>query len=91
MDRVAAKHQLILVVFGSPYVLRDINIKNYPTILVAYENNELSMKATAKGLLGKTKIHGRLPVVVNQDLKEGEGIDVEAVNSGIECGTKVKN
>ncbi|ADQ82613.1 glycoside hydrolase family 3 domain protein [Riemerella anatipestifer ATCC 11845 = DSM 15868] len=91
LDRVAAKHQLILVVFGSPYALRDINIKNYPTILVAYENNELSMKATAKGLLGKTKIHGRLPVVVNQDLKEGEGIDVEAVNSGIECGTKVKN
>lgn len=36
------------------------------------------MKATASGILGQTKISGRLPVLVNDNLKFGMGMDVEA-------------
>lgn len=69
---------LILDVFGSPYALKDINISKVSTVLVSYENNDDSMKATANGLLGQTKISGRLPVLVNDNLKFGMGMDVEA-------------
>ncbi|GEN75132.1 glycoside hydrolase family 3 protein [Chryseobacterium hagamense] len=68
---------VILTVFGSPYALKDIDISKVPTVLVAYENNDDSMTATADALNGKTVIHGRLPVVVNDSLKPGMGIDLK--------------
>jgi hypothetical protein len=46
--------------------------------LVSYENNDDSMNATANALNGKTKISGRLPVLVNDKLKPGMGIDLKA-------------
>lgn len=69
-------HQVILTVFGSPYGLKDVSIEKLSTVLVAYENNDNAMKATANGLLGNRNIHGRLPVIVNQNLKAGTGIDL---------------
>ncbi|MNR64424.1 hypothetical protein D3C85_1870660 [compost metagenome] len=38
------------------------------------------MTATANGLLGQTKIWGRLPVLVNDNLKFGIGMDVDVKN-----------
>ncbi|WP_313598728.1 glycoside hydrolase family 3 protein [Epilithonimonas vandammei] len=74
-----SKNQNVLVdVFGSPYALKDIDISKISTVLVSYENNDDAMKATASGLLGQTKISGRLPVLVNDNLKFGLGMDVEA-------------
>lgn len=67
---------VILTVFGSPYALKDIDISKVPTVLVSYENNDDSMTATADALNGKTKIHGRLPVLVNEALKAGMGINL---------------
>jgi len=68
---------VILNVFGSPYALKDVDISKTSTVLVSYENNEDSMSATANALLGKTKIQGRLPVLVNEHLKFGMGMDLE--------------
>ncbi len=68
---------VILTVFGSPYALKDIDISKVPTVLVAYENNDDSMTATSDALNGKTVIHGRLPVVVNDSLQPGMGIDLK--------------
>jgi beta-N-acetylhexosaminidase len=67
---------IILNVFGSAYALKDIDISKVSTVLVAYENNDDSMAATANALNGKTKIWGRLPVSVNDKLKAGMGIDL---------------
>lgn len=67
--------KVILTVFGSAYALKDIDISKVSTVLVAYENNDDSMNATADALNGKTKIWGRLPVLVNEQLKAGMGID----------------
>lgn len=66
---------IILNVFGSAYALKDIDISRVSTVLVSYENNDDSMTATANALNGKTKISGRLPVLVNDKLKAGMGID----------------
>lgn len=68
---------VILNVFGSPYALKDVDISKTSTVLVSYESNEDSMTATANAFLGKTKIWGRLPVLVNEYLKFGMGINIE--------------
>lgn len=73
---LSKNQQIILDVFGSPYALRDVDIAKISTVLISYENNDDSMTATAKALLGETKISGRLPVLVNDKLKYGMGIDL---------------
>ena len=76
INQVKSRSKVILNVFGSPYALQDVDISGISSVLVSYENNPLSMKATAEAYLGKQKINGRLPVVVNEQIKYGMGIDV---------------
>ena len=76
INQVESRNKVILNVFGSPYALQDVDISGISSVLVSYENNPLSMKATAEAYLGKQKINGRLPVVVNEQIKYGMGIDV---------------
>ena len=76
INQVKSRNKLILNVFGSPYALQDVDISGISSVLVSYENNPLSMKTTAEAYLGKQKINGRLPVVVNEQIKYGMGIDV---------------
>ncbi|KIC65147.1 glycoside hydrolase family 3 protein [Chryseobacterium taiwanense] len=78
VEDLAKKQNVILNVFGSAYALKDIDISKISTVLVSYENNDDSMTATANALNGKTKISGRLPVLVNDKLKPGMGIDLKA-------------
>lgn len=78
LSDLTKNQNVILDVFGSPYALKDIDISKVSTVLVSYENNDDAMKATANGILGQTKISGRLPVLVNDNLKFGLGMDVEA-------------
>ena len=75
LTELSKKQNVILDVFGSPYAFKDFDIASISTVLVSYENNDLSMKASAKALLGKTKISGKLPVIVNENLKAGTGIE----------------
>lgn len=77
LQDLSNQNQVILSVFGSPYALRDMNIDNVSTVLVAYENNTHSLKSTAKSLSGKQKIHGKLPVIVNEKLPAGKGLVLE--------------
>lgn len=69
---------VILNVFGSAYALKDIDLSKVSTVLVSYENNDDSMTATSDAFNGKTKISGKLPVLVNDQLKPGMGINLEA-------------
>lgn len=78
LSELSKDQNVMLDVFGSPYALKDIDISKISTVLVSYENNDDAMKATANGLLGQTKISGRLPVLVNDNLKFGIGMDVQA-------------
>ena len=89
LSDLTKNQNVILDVFGSPYALKDIDISKVSTVLVSYENNEDSMKATANGILGQTKISGRLPVLVNDNLKFGIGMDVEAKNPSNQTDRKI--
>lgn len=72
---------VILNVFGSAYALKDIDLAKISTVLVSYENNDDSMTAAANAINGKTKISGKLPVLVNDQLKPGMGIILERSSS----------
>lgn len=74
--KLSKRNNLIVNVFGSPYALRDIDVRKISTLLISYENNEHSLKTTVEAYLGKHKIHGRLPVVVNEQLPYGAGVDL---------------
>ena len=76
LAELSKNQKIILNVFGSAYALKDLDISKISTVVVAYENNDDSMKATAKSLNGKSPISGRLPVLVNNQLKPGAGIDL---------------
>jgi len=78
LAEISKKNKVILEVFGSPYALKDVDIKNISTVLVAYENNDDSQMASAKALNGKTNISGKLPVLVNENLKAGMGMELNA-------------
>ncbi|MBB4808292.1 beta-glucosidase-like glycosyl hydrolase [Chryseobacterium defluvii] len=79
---LSKNQNVILNVFGSAYALKDVDISKVSTVLVSYENNDDSMISTANALKGKTKIWGRLPVLVNDNLKAGMGMDLNTVSSG---------
>ena len=79
LAELAKKNNVILNVFGSAYALKDIDISKVSTVLVSYENNEDSMTATADALRGRTKISGKLPVLVNDQLKAGMGIALDCL------------
>ena len=89
LSDLTKNQNVILNVLGSPYALKDIDISKVSTVLVSYENNEDAMKATANGILGHTKIWGRLPVLVNDNLKFGIGMDVEAKNPSNQTDRKI--
>lgn len=76
LNKLSGNTKVILDVFGSPYALMDVDIQNIPAVLVSYENNEHSQKAAAKAFTGQTKINGRLPVLINNQLKYGDGQDL---------------
>ncbi|MDV2448948.1 glycoside hydrolase [Elizabethkingia anophelis] len=76
LSKLSGNTKVILDVFGSPYALMDVDIQNIPAVLVSYENNEYSQKAAAKAFTGQTKINGRLPVLINNQLKYGDGQDL---------------
>jgi len=76
LAELTKNQNVILTVFGSAYALKDIDISKVSTVLISYENNDDSMTATARALKGQTKIWGRLPVLVNDTLKPGMGIDL---------------
>lgn len=78
LKQLGEKQKVILDLFGSPYGLKNINLDAIDTVLISYENNNESMKAAAQAMMGKTKIHGRLSVTVNENLKYGIGIDLDA-------------
>ncbi|MBC7557142.1 MAG: glycoside hydrolase family 3 protein [Chryseobacterium sp.] len=80
LSELNKNQKVILTVFGSPYALKDVDISKTSTVLVAYENNADSQTAVGKAFLGETEIHGRIPVLVNENIKEGAGMDLKANN-----------
>ncbi len=69
LHEIARKHNVILDLFVKPYALLDVNtISNIETIVVSYQNNQVSQKQSAQLLFGAIPSVGVLPVTIQDTL-----------------------
>ena len=66
-------HNVILILHGSPYALRFF--ENVPTIIQAYEDDELMQKAVVQAIMGASRISGKLPVSASSKFPAKAGLD----------------
>ncbi len=77
INDLSGRTEVIFVMFGTPYALKWF--ENVPTVLVAYEDNELTHEAAAQALFGVTAISGRLPVTASEKYPVGQGYNIPSL------------
>tara|TARA_R110002167_G_scaffold283181_1_gene488367 strand:+ start:102 stop:1697 length:1596 start_codon:yes stop_codon:yes gene_type:complete len=55
---------VVLYLFGNPFILKHINIENAKAVIVAYQHLEAFQKVAAEHFLGNFKAKGKLPVTI---------------------------
>jgi len=64
---------VVVVSFGSPYLLRDF--PDLQTYLCAWGGQDIAQTAAVQALFGEEAIGGKLPITIPGLAKRGEGID----------------
>lgn len=77
INTLTAKHQVVLVVFGSPYALTFFD--DVKTIAVGYSDDKYTQSNMAQALFGKEKFNGRLPVTASPISTYNQGITTASV------------
>lgn len=72
IKRIAAQKKVILVVFGSPYALK--YFEDLSTVVVSYNEEEVTQEITAQSLFGANAISGKLPVTASPGYRAGQGL-----------------
>ncbi len=81
MLKIIEKHQRkILISFTNPYMLTQLNLKLYNSIIISYQNNPEFQKITAQQVFGAKELNGNLPVSINSNFREGDGIFLDNIN-----------
>ncbi len=71
---------VVVVSFGSPYLLRDFpDLKTY---LCAWGGQDVAQVAAAQALFGESAIGGKLPITIPGLAKRGDGIEKPAAPAG---------
>jgi len=82
INKLASRKDVFLVHFGNPYALSQINSDKLKGIIVAYQDDEVTQKTCAEGMVGKRMLSGILPVSINEFLPAGTQI-IKRPNSDI--------
>ncbi|MFZ4543704.1 MAG: glycoside hydrolase family 3 N-terminal domain-containing protein [Saprospiraceae bacterium] len=69
---LAAKTKVILVVFGTPYILKFFD--NNPCVLEAYEDTPTYQELAAMAIMGASGTNGRLPITASSKNSLGDGL-----------------
>ena len=77
INDLSKRTEVIYVLFGTPYALKWF--EDVPTVLVAYEDNDLTHEVAAQGLFGVTTISGQLPVTASEKYSVGIGQNVPSL------------
>ncbi len=76
LRQVLLKKNVILTVFGNPYSLDKLEgPENAQAIIITYQENQLFHKISGQIIFGATGARGRLPVNINPDFKQNDGIN----------------
>ncbi|MDG1778507.1 MAG: glycoside hydrolase family 3 N-terminal domain-containing protein [Flavobacteriaceae bacterium] len=75
LQEIARNNEVVLTVFAKPYALEDLkSFTNIESILMAYQNSEISQQVAAQIIFGGLSAKGKLPVSVSK-FNVGHGID----------------
>lgn len=74
LKSISLQNQTLLVLFGSPYGLMDLDLSKTQAVLVSYQNLDMTQDIVAGAIFGATEIRGRLPVDVNDNFRFGNFI-----------------
>ncbi|MDP4267184.1 MAG: serine hydrolase, partial [Bacteroidota bacterium] len=75
IDSLLIRNNIILTVFGIPYILSDIrNINKATGIIISYQDNKYTQSLSAQLIFGGIKSKGKLPVSINQFYKINDGL-----------------
>ncbi|MCB0690333.1 MAG: serine hydrolase [Saprospiraceae bacterium] len=75
--KLLPKEKLIIVLFGSPYALKNFGDE---TILVAYQDDEMTQDLAAQALFGAIPIKGKLPITASKNHPIGQGVYVPSIH-----------
>lgn len=81
IETVSAKKTTIIDCFAKPYVLSQIqNFENIKGLVVSYQNSDIAQIVSAELLFGAIESKGVLPVSINDEFQEGDGLKTEKSN-----------
>ena len=80
LHEISRKNTTILSVFASPYSLLNIkSFNNLESLLVAYQNSEISQVISAQTIFGAIEANGKLPVSIKNEFSVGTGIQTKKI------------
>lgn len=69
IEKISAEKKVILTLFTSPYALLQFKtLEKIPSVVVAYQNTEVSVNVTAQLLYGALPFKGQLPVSPHKEI-----------------------
>ncbi len=74
IGKLQAQNKTVLAVFGNPYSLKFF--ADAPTLVCAYEDNEVTQKLVPQLLFGGITANGKIPVTAHPKIPLGKGIDL---------------
>lgn len=75
MQTIAAANKVILDIFTRPYALLDVpSLADFETVLVSYQNSEVSQSLSAQVIFGAIGAEGQLPVSIGDNYPVGTSI-----------------
>lgn len=74
IEKISKQNEVILNVHASQYTIRKLNFEAIETVIVSYENSDLSQKMSAQIILGKRAAVGKLPASINKEMAVDCGI-----------------
>lgn len=80
IEKISDKKETILAVFTSPYSLLNLQTKNIESIVISYQNNDISQSKTAQAIFGAFDVDGVLPVDINHNIPLGSSIKTSSLN-----------
>ncbi len=81
IDSLAQRTNVILTVFGNPYILARLkNPKAYKAIVEAYQPTIIAEESAAQVIMGTVSATGKLPVYVGKDLEMNTGVVTKTIN-----------
>jgi beta-glucosidase-like glycosyl hydrolase/CubicO group peptidase (beta-lactamase class C family) len=81
LQEIAKKNKVILDVFTKPYSLLSIaSFDEIESVVVSYQNSDISQEVSAELLFGAIEAKGKLPVSIGDNFKVNEGLSTEKLN-----------